>query len=244
MANWGKQVSLNLKDTKCLDIQVHNLDKARVKLKDLIHKSWETIILFNYLIPRITLVPFSLWSSSFFKICCEARSHCMKLVNNFMSGHLEECGNQNFQVLDSLFFSFLALRILRWSNLSFGSDWFRKRAIIYNQLLTNSFKELDACIRKTASYYHRWDRSQRTILDALNYSLTLNSTALFEDSCHELEVLLWALKKPLGVFRLSQIVQRNATILSLLFVLDISQAFLKCSNHILNVWINKIYWGR
>jgi hypothetical protein len=108
----------------------------------------------------------------------------MKLVNNFMSGHLEECGNQNFQVLDSLFFSFLTLRILRWSNLSFGSNWFRKRAIIYNQLLAKCFKELDACIRKTVSHNHRRERSQRTILDALNYSLTLDSTALFEDSCH------------------------------------------------------------
>lgn len=239
VANWRKQVSLNLKNAKSLDIKINNLDKARVELKDLVHKSWKTIVLFNDLIPRITtFISFSLRGSSIFKICCEARSHSVKLVYDFMSNHLEECGNQNFQVLNSLFFSFLTVRILRCSNLSLSSNWFRKRAIINNKLLAKIFKEFDACIWKTVRYYNRWERSQRTILDALNYALALNTTALFEYSSDKLKVLLWALKKLLSIFRLGQIVQRYATILCLLFILYVSQVFLKVSDHIFDVWIN------
>jgi len=56
MANGWKQISLKLKDTECLNVQIHNLNKAWIELENLIHKDWKTLVLLINLIPRIWLI--------------------------------------------------------------------------------------------------------------------------------------------------------------------------------------------
>ena len=65
--------------------------------------------------------------------------------------------------------------------------------------------------------------------------LALDTAALFIDSRDNLEVFTRALQEPLGVLRLRQVVKGDATVLSLLLVLDILEVLIEVDHDVLDI---------